>query len=135
MVWFGLRQHPSEVSVKASSRSDLFWRFYRRFRVGLVWLCMVWGNIHLKILWNFHQDLISFGCFRKDIQLVWIGKVWFGFVLFGMVWFGLIWDNIQLKLLWNFHQDPTCFGCFREDLQLVLFGKVWFGMLWFGMVW
>ena len=36
MVWFGLRQHPSEASVKVSSRSDLVWRFQRRFRVGLV---------------------------------------------------------------------------------------------------
>ncbi len=36
MVWFGLRQHPSEASVKVSSRSDLVWRFQRRFIVGLV---------------------------------------------------------------------------------------------------
>ena len=36
MVWFGLRQHPSEASVKVSSRSALFWWFQRRFRVGLV---------------------------------------------------------------------------------------------------
>ena len=27
MVWSDLRQHPSEASVKASSRSDLFWLF------------------------------------------------------------------------------------------------------------
>ena len=92
----------------------------------MVWLCMVWENIHLKLLWNFHEDLICFGCFREDIQLVWIGKVWYG-----MVWFGLVWDNIQLKLLWNFHQDPTCFGCFREDLQLVYFGKVCYCLVWY----
>ena len=36
MVWFGLRQHPSEASVKVSSRSALVWWFQRRFRVGLV---------------------------------------------------------------------------------------------------
>ena len=36
MVWFGLRQHPSEASVKVLSRSDLVLRFQRRFRVGLV---------------------------------------------------------------------------------------------------
>ena len=46
MVWLsivrvGFRQHPSEVSVKVSSRSDLVWRFQRRFRVGLVRLCLV----------------------------------------------------------------------------------------------
>ena len=35
MIRFGLRQHPSEASVKVSSRSDLFWLFYRRFSVGL----------------------------------------------------------------------------------------------------
>ena len=33
-VWFGLRQYPSEASVKVSSRSDLVWRFQRRFRVS-----------------------------------------------------------------------------------------------------
>ena len=36
MVWFGLRQHTSEASVKVLSRSDLFLRFQRRFRVGLI---------------------------------------------------------------------------------------------------
>ena len=42
MVRFGLRQHPSEASVKVSSRSDSFWLFERRLRVGLVWYGMVW---------------------------------------------------------------------------------------------
>ena len=37
---------------------------------GSVWFGLVWGNIHLKLLWNFHQDPTCFGCFRKDIQLV-----------------------------------------------------------------
>ena len=49
MVRFGLRQTPSEASVKFSSKSDLFWLFKIRFRVlgvclvwyGLVWLGMV----------------------------------------------------------------------------------------------
>ena len=36
LVWFCLRQHPSEASVKISSRFDLFWLFWRRFRVSLV---------------------------------------------------------------------------------------------------
>ena len=35
MVWFGLRQYPSEDSEKVSSISDLVWWFQRRFRVGL----------------------------------------------------------------------------------------------------
>ena len=60
MVWFGLRQHPSEASVKVSSRSNLFWLFYRRFSVGLVWYSMVWYSM-----------------------------VWFGWVWFGWVWSGL----------------------------------------------
>ena len=55
MVWFGLRQHPSEASVKVSSRSALVWWFQRRFRVGLV----------------------RFG-------LVWYGLVWFSWVWFGL---------------------------------------------------
>ena len=62
MVWFGLRQHPSEASVKVSSGSDLFWLLCRRFSVPLVWY-----------------------------GLVWFGLVWFGLVWFGLVWFGLVW--------------------------------------------
>ena len=31
--WFGLTQYPSEDSVKVSSRSDLFWLFKRRLFV------------------------------------------------------------------------------------------------------
>ena len=33
MVWSDLRQHPSEASVNASSRSELFWLFQRRLLV------------------------------------------------------------------------------------------------------
>ena len=46
MVWFGLRQHPSEASVKVSSRSALVWWFQRRFRVGLVWYDNVWFGLN-----------------------------------------------------------------------------------------
>ena len=45
MVWSDLRQHPSEGSVKVSSRSDLFWLFSRRFKVGLVWYGLVWYDL------------------------------------------------------------------------------------------
>ena len=45
MVRFGSREHPSEASVKVSSRSDLFWLFYRRFSVGFVWFGSVWLSL------------------------------------------------------------------------------------------
>ena len=47
MVRFGLRQHPSEAFVKFSSRSNLFWMFWRRFTVGLVWYSLVWSSLRL----------------------------------------------------------------------------------------
>jgi len=88
MVWFGLRQHPSEASVKVSSRSDLVWRFQRRFRVGLVRFGLVVYGLRkypseTSVKFSSRSDL--FWLFREDIQLVWIGKVWYG-----MVWFGLV---------------------------------------------
>ena len=44
MVWFGLKQYPSEGSVKVSSRSDLFWLFKRRLLViSLLTLSMCLG--------------------------------------------------------------------------------------------
>ena len=55
----------------------------REGEIERVWFGLVWGDIHLKILWKFHQDLTSFGSFREDFE-VWIG----------MVWYGLVWDNI-----------------------------------------
>ena len=93
MVWlgmdrFGWRENPFEASVKVSSRSNLFWQFWRRFSVGfvwfwsnLLWLSLVRDNIHLKLLWKFHKDPTCFDCFREDSVLV-----WFGMVLFGLVW-------------------------------------------------
>ena len=88
MVRFGLRQHPSEASVKVSSRSALVWWFQRRFRVGLVRLCLVVYGLRkhpseTSVKFSSRSDL--FWLFREDIQLVWIGKVWYG-----MVWFGLV---------------------------------------------
>ena len=53
-------------------------------RFGMVWFGLVWDNIQLKLLWNFHQDPTCFGCFREDLQLVQFGMFWFG-----MVWYGL----------------------------------------------
>ena len=94
MVWSCLRQHPSEISVKNSLRSDLFWIFQSRFIVGLVWFGLVWDNNHQKILWKFHLDPTCFACFREYSELVW----------FGLVWFVLVWNTIHLKVLWNFHQ-------------------------------
>ena len=79
MVWFGSREHQSEASVKVSSRSILFWLFLEKIGIvwfGLVWLGSVWDNIHLKLLWKFHQDPTCFRCFREDLELVWIGMVW-----------------------------------------------------------
>ena len=38
---------------------------------GSVWFGLVWGNIHLKLLWKFHQDLTWFGGFREELELVW----------------------------------------------------------------
>ena len=63
LIWSCLRQHPSEASVKISSRSNLFWLFWREFRVGLFWFGMVWDNINLKVLWKFYQDPT---CFKTD---------------------------------------------------------------------
>ena len=88
MVWFGLRQHPSEASVKVSSRSALVWWFQRRFRVGLVRFGLVVYGLRkhpseTSVKFSSRSDL--FWLFREDIQLVWIGKVWYG-----MVWFGLV---------------------------------------------
>ena len=52
MSWSGLRQRPSESSVKVSSRSNLFWLFWRRFSVGLVWSdlrqCQAEGSIKVS---------------------------------------------------------------------------------------
>ena len=74
MVWFGLRQHPYEASVKVLSRSDLVLRFQRRFRVGLVRFGLVVYGLRKhqsETSVNFHQDLICFGFFREDYVLVW----------------------------------------------------------------
>ena len=78
MVWFGLRQHPSEASVKVSSRSALVWWFQRRFRVGLVRFGLVVYGLRkhpseTSVKFSSRSDL--FWLFREDIQLVWIGKV------------------------------------------------------------
>ena len=37
IVWSGMRQPPSELSVKVSSKSNLFCLIKKRFKVGLVW--------------------------------------------------------------------------------------------------
>ena len=84
MVWFGLRQHPSEASVKVSSRSDLVWRYQRRFRVGLVRLCLVVYGLRK------HPSETSVK-FSSRSDLFWlIHKVRFVLVWYGMVWFGLV---------------------------------------------
>ena len=87
--------------MKVSSRSDLFWLFKIRFRVGLVCYssnlhCLVWflKTSIWKLLWKFHLDPTCFACFREYSELVW----------FGLVWFVLVWNTIHLKVLWNFHQ-------------------------------
>ena len=72
MVWFGLRQHPSEASVKVSSRSDLVW-FQRRLRVGLVRFGLIVYGLRkhpseTSVKFSSKSDL--FGCFREDLQLV-----------------------------------------------------------------
>ena len=51
LVWFCLKKYPSEV-WRFCKRSDLFWLFLRRFRVGLLcygldwygldWYCFIW---------------------------------------------------------------------------------------------
>ena len=77
------REHPSEVSVKVSSRSDIrnhvktppvlqvssrslgghghSWWTWR-------W-CQMGANIHQKLLWKFHQNPTCFGWFRDDLEL------------------------------------------------------------------
>ena len=49
MVRFGLRQHPSEISVKVSSRYDLFLLFFLvRYSVDIVWFGLVWLGFILR---------------------------------------------------------------------------------------
>ena len=60
MVRFGSREHPSEASVKVSSRSILFGCFGED--------------------WN---------SFREDSVLVWLIIVWYSLVWLGMIRFGL----------------------------------------------
>ena len=74
---------------------------------GLVWLCLVSDNIHLNLLWKFHQYPTCFGCFREDLVLVWYGMVWFGMVRFGLAFYGFLW------FLWIY---------------------CWFGMVWIGIL-
>ena len=67
------REHPSEVSVKVSSRSDIrnhvktppvlqvsSWSLGGHGHSWWTWRwCQMGGNIHQKCLWKFHQDLTS----------------------------------------------------------------------------
>ena len=79
--WYGLRQHPSDSSVKVSWRSNFSFAGLEKIKS---WDGFDWNNIHLKVLWKFHQDLTCFGCFRDDLELVWYGLVW-------LIWYGLVW--------------------------------------------
>ena len=98
------------------NKSMWLWQDLRN--LDLVWFGSVWENIHLKLMWKFHQDPTCFGCFREDLELV---------------RFGLIWDNAHLKVLWKFHQDLTCFGWLREDLVLVWYGTFRVCLVWFDL--
>ena len=85
MVWFSLRQHPSKASVKVSSRSDLFWLFYKGFSVGLVWF----GLVHLGMVWFGLKQHTSEASVKVSSRsnLFWL--FYSGFSV-GLVWFGLV---------------------------------------------
>ena len=78
------REHPSEVSVKVSSRSDIrnhvktppvlqvsSWSLGGHGHSWWTWRwCQMGANIHQKLLWKFHQDPTCFGCFKEDFELL-----------------------------------------------------------------
>ena len=82
MVSYG-REHPSKVSVKVSSKSDIrnhvktppvlqvfSWSLGGHWYSWWTWIwCQMGANIHQKLLWKFHQDPTCFDCFRVDFEL------------------------------------------------------------------
>ena len=84
-------EHPSKVSVKVSSRSDIrnhvktppvlqvfSWSLGGHWYSWWTWIwCQMGANIHQKLLWKFHQDPTCFGWFRDDLEL-WVVGWWWG---------------------------------------------------------
>ena len=59
MEWYGLRQHPSEVTVKVSSQSNLavLEKIYSWFSLvcyGMIWFGLVWDKI-----WSYCESFIK----------------------------------------------------------------------------
>ena len=77
------KEHPSKVSVKVSSKSDIrnhvktppvlqvfSWSLGGHWYSWWTWIwCQMGANIHQKLLWKFHQDPTCFDCFRVDFEL------------------------------------------------------------------
>ena len=63
----------STINLMTRGFDDLtlshLWNKMWQWQDGMVWFSYVWDNIHLKLVWKFHQDLTCFGCFREDLEL------------------------------------------------------------------